>query len=110
MTSPFAAFCRRYSLDELPQLWHVLRGEMALIGPRPLTLRELDIYYGSDAECVLSVRPGLSGLWQVRGRSRLPYPHRRRLDLFLVRNWSLGLYLKILLLTLPRVLAGKDAR
>lgn len=109
VTSRFAAFCRRYSLDELPQLWHVVRGDMALIGPRPLTQQELDTYYGPDAARVVSARPGLSGLWQISGRSRLTYPQRRRLDLFLVRKWSISLYLRILFLTLPRVLAGKDA-
>jgi exopolysaccharide production protein ExoY len=109
VTSRFAAFCRRYSLDELPQLWHVVRGDMALVGPRPLTREELDTYYGADAAYVVSATPGLSGLWQVSGRSRLTYAQRRRLDLFLVRKWSISLYFRILLVTLPRVLAGKDA-
>lgn len=109
VTSRFAAFCRRYSLDELPQLWHVVRGEMALVGPRPLTPQELATYYGSDGARIVSALPGLTGLWQISGRSRLTYPQRRRLDLFLVRKWSLLLYLRILLLTLPRVLTGKDA-
>ena len=109
VTSRFAAFCRRFSLDELPQLWHVVRGEMALVGPRPLTREELDTFYGRDAASILSRRPGLSGLWQIIGRSRLTYPQRRRLDLFLLRKWSVSLYIRILFLTLPRVLAGKDA-
>ncbi|MGH9653513.1 MAG: sugar transferase [Bryobacteraceae bacterium] len=109
VTSAFAAFCRRHSLDELPQLWHVVRGEMALVGPRPLTEYELDRYYGSDAVAVLSRPPGLSGLWQIRGRSRLNYRRRRRLDLFLVRHWSLKLYLRILFTTLRLVISGKDA-
>jgi lipopolysaccharide/colanic/teichoic acid biosynthesis glycosyltransferase len=109
VTSRFAAFCRRYSLDELPQLWHVVCGEMSLVGPRPLTSEELDTYYGPDAARVLSTKPGLSGLWQITGRSRLTYPQRRRLDLFLIQKWSIPLYFRILLLTLPRVVAGKDA-
>lgn len=109
VTNAFAAFCRRHSLDELPQLWHVLRGEMSLVGPRPLTEYELDRYYGSAAVEVLSRLPGLSGLWQVRGRSRLSYRQRRRLDLFLVRRWSLKLYLRILLSTLQLMISGKDA-
>ncbi|MBV8070487.1 MAG: sugar transferase [Acidobacteriaceae bacterium] len=109
VTSRFAAFCRRYSLDEVPQLWHVVRGDMALVGPRPLTAWELETYYGSDAPRITALRPGISGLWQISGRSRLTYTQRRRLDLFLVRNWSAALYVRILILTLPRVLAGKNA-
>jgi lipopolysaccharide/colanic/teichoic acid biosynthesis glycosyltransferase len=109
VTSRFAAFCRRYSLDELPQLWHVVRGEMSLVGPRPLTREELDVHYGVQAVRVISRKPGLSGLWQISGRSRLTYPQRRRLDLFLIEKWSIPLYFRILLLTFPRVLAGKDA-
>lgn len=110
VTSRFAAFCRRFSIDELPQLWQVVWGEMALVGPRPLTRHELDHHYGPCAPTVLSARPGLSGLWQISGRSRLTYAQRRRLDLFLVRKWSVSLYLRVLLITFPRVLAGKDAK
>lgn len=109
VTSRFATWCRRFSIDELPQLWHVFRGEMALIGPRPLTAQEIETHYGSAANQLLSRKPGLSGLWQVKGRSRLSYLQRRRLDLFLIRKWSPGLYLKILLATFPSVFAGKDA-
>jgi lipopolysaccharide/colanic/teichoic acid biosynthesis glycosyltransferase len=109
VTSAFAAFCRKYSIDELPQLWHVVRGEMALVGPRPLTADELTEHYGAAAGEVLRARPGLTGLWQVRGRSGLTYRQRRRLDLFLVRNWSLGLYVGILRATISSVLTGRDA-
>lgn len=109
VTSRFARFCRRYSLDELPQLWHVLRGDMSLVGPRPLTREELDTYYGPDAALIVSAKPGLTGLWQINGRSRLSYAQRRRLDLLLIKKWSVPLYLGILFITLPRVLAGKDA-
>jgi lipopolysaccharide/colanic/teichoic acid biosynthesis glycosyltransferase len=107
--SRFAAFCRRHSLDELPQLYHVARGEMSLVGPRPITVGELGDYYGSAADEVLSVRPGLTGLWQVRGRSRLSYARRKRLDLLLVRRGSPSLYLQILLRSVPKVLTGRDA-
>jgi exopolysaccharide production protein ExoY len=107
--SRFAAFCRRHSLDELPQLYHVARGEMSLVGPRPITMEELQDYYGSAADEVLSVRPGLTGLWQVRGRSRLNYARRKRLDLLLVRRASASLYFKILLRSIPNVLSGRDA-
>ncbi|MFZ0593388.1 MAG: sugar transferase [Bryobacteraceae bacterium] len=109
VTSRFAAFCRRYSIDELPQLWNVVQGDLALVAPRPLTRQELDTYYGADAVLLLSRKPGLSGLWQISGRSRLTYRQRRRLDLFMIRKWSVLLYFRILILTLPRVLAGKDA-
>ena len=109
ITSRFAAFCRKYSIDELPQLWHVCRGEMALIGPRPLTAQEIEMHYHSAADELLSATPGLTGLWQIKGRSRLTYLQRRRLDLFLVRKWSLGLYGKIFFATIPTVLTGKDA-
>jgi lipopolysaccharide/colanic/teichoic acid biosynthesis glycosyltransferase len=109
VTSRFARFCRKYSIDELPQLWHVLRGEMSLVGPRPVTKAEWENYYGAGAAEVLRCKPGISGLWQIRGRNRLTYRQRRRLDLFLVRHLTPGLYFSILLRTLPRALSGRDA-
>jgi len=109
VTSRFAAFCRRHSIDELPQLWHVVRGEMSLVGPRPVTAAEWEAHYGASAAEVLRLKPGLSGLWQTRGRNRLTYRQRRRLDLFLARHYCLLLYLRILGSTLPRVIAGRDA-
>lgn len=109
VTSRFAAICRKYSIDELPQLWHVITGDMALLGPRPLTADEIKEYYTSDSASLLSVKPGITGLWQVRGRSRLTYRQRRRLDLFLLRHWSLGLYTTIVKATISNVLSGRDA-
>jgi exopolysaccharide production protein ExoY len=109
VTSRFAAWCRKYSVDECPQFWHVLRGEMALIGPRPLTAGEIDTYYSACAAELLTRKPGITGLWQIKGRSRLTYSQRRRLDLFLIRRWSFGLYLKVLFATIPRIVTGKDA-
>ncbi len=109
VTSRFAALCRRYSIDELPQLWHVVRGELSLVGPRPMTIEELAAHYGRAAAEVLRLKPGLTGLWQIRGRSALNYRQRRRLDLFLVRHWSFRLYAGILLATIPRVVSGRDA-
>jgi exopolysaccharide production protein ExoY len=109
ITSPFAAFCRKYSVDELPQLWHVVQGEMALIGPRPLTAEEITNFYGSDAARLLYARPGLTGLWQVKGRSSLSLEERRRLDLFMLEHWSLKLYFQILQATVPCVLSGRNA-
>ena len=105
----FARFCRRHSVDEIPQLWHVIRGEMALVGPRPVTAAEMRDYYGSAAEVVLGVKPGIAGLWQVSGRNRLTYAERRELDLRLVRNRSLGMYFRILLRTLPEVWSGANS-
>jgi len=110
VTSRFAAWCRRYSLDELPQLYHVARGEMSFVGPRPITAVEMQEHYGADADEVLAVRPGVTGLWQSLGRNRLTYPTRRRLDIWFVRHASPGLYFRILTRTIPRVLQGCDAR
>jgi exopolysaccharide production protein ExoY len=109
VTSRIAFLCRKYSVDEIPQLWQVVRGEMALVGPRPLTAAEIHKYYGTSAPVLYRMKPGLTGLWQVKGRSRLNYRQRRRLDLYMVQRWSLPLYLSILIVTIPRVLLGKDA-
>lgn len=109
VTSRFAAFCRKHSIDEYPQLWHVVKGEMTLVGPRPLTVGEIEKYYGERAVEFLSVKPGLTGLWQVRGRSRLKHAQRTRLDLFMIRRWSFPLYIAILAATVPSVVTGKDA-
>ena len=100
---------RRYSIDELPQLLEIAAGKMAIVGPRPLTRRELEKHYGNDAREVLRVPPGLTGLWQVLGRDRLSYPQRRRLDLFFVRNRCPRLYAMILLKTPGRLVTGRDA-
>lgn len=109
VTNSFARFCRRHSLDEIPQLWHVITGEMSLVGPRPLTETELDQYYGAAAREILQVRPGLAGLWQVSGRNRLSYSERRELDLKLVRDRSFRTYLRVLLRTIPEVLRGANS-
>lgn len=109
VTSRFARFCRRHSIDELPQLWHVIRGEMSLVGPRPVTAAELLRYYGEEAEELVQARPGLAGLWQISGRNQLTYSERRELDLHLVRGRSIGLYLRILLRTIPEVWSGTNS-
>jgi lipopolysaccharide/colanic/teichoic acid biosynthesis glycosyltransferase len=109
VTSRFAAFCRRYSIDELPQLYHVATGEMSLVGPRPITRPELDAHYANCIQEVLSLKPGMTGLWQVMGRNDLTYSTRRRLDRIFVRNASLPLYLNVLLRSVPCVLRGKGA-
>jgi len=107
--SRFARFCRRFSIDELPQLLHVARGEMSLVGPRPLTAGELEEHYDGCADEVLEVKPGLSGLWQVMGRNRLSYEQRRAYDLLYVRNRSLRLYLTILARTPVEVFSGRNS-
>ena len=105
----FARFCRRHSIDEMPQLWHVIRGEMSLVGPRPITAAELRQYYGADAEEVLSVKPGIVGLWQVSGRNHLTYAERRMLDLRFVQSRSLGMYFRILVRALPEIWRGANS-
>ena len=109
ISNGFARFCRRFSLDEIPQLLQVVLGEMSLVAPRPLTSSELREHYGDDAPEVLSVRPGITGLWQVSGRNALTYPERRNLDLILVRSLTPRLYLRILARTVPVVFTGKSS-
>lgn len=103
-------FLRRYSLDELPQLLAVLAGKMSLVGPRMITREELE-KYGALQRNLLSVKPGLTGLWQVSGRSDLSYEERVRLDMHYIRNYSFWRDLHILFIqTLPVVLGGRGAR
>ncbi|WP_345201204.1 sugar transferase [Fodinibacter luteus] len=102
------AVLRRYSVDELPQLLNVVRGEMSLVGPRPPLPREVD-QYESDAVRRLRVRPGMTGLWQVSGRSDLPWVESLRLDLWYVDNWSLALDAQILVRTAGAVVRGRGA-
>jgi len=99
---------RKYSLDELPQLINVLRGEMSLIGPRPQVLWEAE-HYDDYAKRRLKLLPGVTGLWQVSGRADLSYEDMIRLDIYYLENWSLGLDLKILLKTIPAILSRKGA-
>jgi lipopolysaccharide/colanic/teichoic acid biosynthesis glycosyltransferase len=100
--TPLGAFLRRYSLDELPQLWNVLMGQMSLVGPRPIVAAEVE-KYGDCFECYCRVRPGLTGLWQVSGRSELSYDARVALDFQYVERWSLTKDFVILLKTFASV-------
>jgi exopolysaccharide biosynthesis polyprenyl glycosylphosphotransferase len=100
-------FLRKTSLDELPQFWNVLRGEMSLVGPRPPVLYEFEIYDIWHRRRILDVKPGVTGLWQVSGRSRTRFDDMVRLDLRYCQTWSLWLDLKILLST-PRAVFGGD--
>jgi exopolysaccharide biosynthesis polyprenyl glycosylphosphotransferase len=102
------AVLRRWSLDELPQLFNVLRGEMSLVGPRPPLPKEVEEYEEWQLGRLRAV-PGLTGLWQVSGRSEVPFHDMVRLDLHYIRNWSLALDLEILLRTIPAVLTNRGA-
>ena len=101
-------FLRKTSLDELPQLWNVLVGEMSLVGPRPIIDEEVPRYH-TAFELYKLVRPGMTGYWQVSGRSDTDYPHRVALDSFYIRNWSVWLDIVILMATVKVVLEGDGA-
>jgi Undecaprenyl-phosphate galactose phosphotransferase WbaP len=106
--TPIGRFLRRTSLDELPQLWNVVRGEMSLVGPRPVIREEL-LRYGRNVGAYLAAKPGITGLWQVTGRNNTDYRRRVVLDTYYVRNQNLTLDLYILLKTTGVVLGGKGA-
>ena len=98
-------FLRRTSLDELPQLWNVLVGDMSLVGPRPVVPPELAHYYpGAQRRLLLSVRPGLTGAWAVNGRHGVGYPERAEIELAYVRGWSLRTDLMVLVKTVRAVM------
>ncbi|OGO41883.1 MAG: glycosyl transferase [Chloroflexi bacterium RBG_16_58_14] len=99
---------RRFSLDELPQLFNVLFGQMSLVGPRMISPEEISNYNQWDIN-LLTIRPGLTGLWQVSGRSDVTYDERVRLDMYYIRNWSIWLDLQLLLQTIPAVFYGHGA-
>ena len=101
-------FLRKTSLDEVPQLWNIFLGQMSFVGPRPVTEAELD-KYGKKTDEILSVTPGLSGMWQVSGRSDTNYEERINLDTYYIQNWSVWLDLWILTKTVGVVLRGKGA-
>lgn len=109
--TPIGRWLRKYSLDELPQLWNVLRGEMSLVGPRPLPVDEVRRIYDLAHRRRLSVKPGLTCLWQVSGRNNVKdFDEWVRLDLEYIDNWSLWLDFKILLRTIPVVVLGTGAK
>ena len=105
--TPIGRFLRRSSLDELPQFLNVLVGEMSVVGPRPIVEKELD-KYGNSMKEVLSVRPGLTGLWQVSGRNNLTYKRRVTLDLLYVRKRNFLIDLKIILRTFGVLIFPRD--
>ena len=106
--TPVGRFLRRYSLDELPQLINVLRGDMSLVGPRPPLAKEVE-RYGNDMRRRFLVKPGLTGLWQVSGRSDLSWDDSVRIDVRYVENWSLAFDLMIIFKTVGAVLRGSGA-
>jgi undecaprenyl-phosphate galactose phosphotransferase len=104
------AFLRRTSLDELPQLINVLRGEMSLVGPRPVPKAELDDRYGKQRRYYLLMRPGLTGLWQISGRSNTTYEQRIAYDKQYATQWSFKKDIEIIVKTLPAVLKADGAK
>jgi lipopolysaccharide/colanic/teichoic acid biosynthesis glycosyltransferase len=109
--TPIGRFLRKWSIDELPQLWNVFRGEMSLVGPRPLPVDEVARFDDMAHRRRLSVKPGLTCLWQVSGRNNVTdFKEWVRLDLHYIDNWSLWLDLKILLRTVPAVFSGAGAK
>jgi exopolysaccharide biosynthesis polyprenyl glycosylphosphotransferase len=100
---------RRYSIDELPQLFNVLKQDMSLVGPRPLPVRDVERIDKQGHKRRFSVKPGITCLWQVNGRSDVSFDHWVRLDLEYIDSWSLGLDMRILLKTIPAVVKGSGA-
>jgi exopolysaccharide production protein ExoY len=99
---------RRSSLDELPQLFNVLKGDMSIVGPRPVTAEEL-VRYSDAIDAYLACRPGITGLWQVSGRSTTTYSKRVACDAFYAREWSMALDAKIVIVTIPSLLLTESA-
>jgi lipopolysaccharide/colanic/teichoic acid biosynthesis glycosyltransferase len=107
--TPIGRFLRKTSIDELPQLFNVLIGDMSLVGPRPLPVRDYEGFNEDWQRRRFSVRPGITCLWQVGGRSSIPFEKWMELDLQYIDKWSLWLDLQILLRTIPAVLRGSGA-
>jgi undecaprenyl-phosphate galactose phosphotransferase len=106
--TPVGRFLRKSAIDEIPQLWNVLKGDMSLVGPRPVMSDEIE-RYGDAARFYLDVRPGLTGLWQVSGRNDVSYARRVELDAWYVRNWSLWIDTVVVLKTFPALLLRRGA-
>lgn len=108
--TPIGSFLRKTSLDELPQFWNVLKGDLSVVGPRPVVKEEIEKYFCLKANKILSIRPGLTGPWQVSGRSDIKcYQKRIQLDEYYVDNHSLLLDIKLIAKTIPAMLSSKGA-
>jgi exopolysaccharide production protein ExoY len=107
--TPVGAFLRKTSLDELPQFWNVLKGDLSVVGPRPVVKHEVAKHFGEKAGIILSIRPGLTGLWQVSGRNDMAYAMRIQLDELYVDTQSLRLDLKLIAKTIPAMLFSRGA-
>lgn len=107
--TPVGAFIRKTSLDEIPQFWNVLMGDLSIVGPRPVVRAEVDKFMGQDASKILSVRPGLTGIWQVSGRSNTSYKARIEMDKRYIDTQSLLLDIKLIRDTLPAILLRRGA-
>lgn len=106
--TPLGRFLRRYSLDELPQLFNVVRGQMSLVGPRMITAAELD-KYGPHRDLLRRVKPGLTGYWQVNGRQTVGYEQRVEMDMFYIHHWTIGMDIAIILQTPLKILKKEGA-
>ena len=106
--TPIGRFLRHTSFDEIPQLFNVIRGEMSLVGPRPALPHEV-AQYDEFQRGRLAVKPGMTGLWQIRGRSDISFDEGMLMDLYYIENWSLRLYFQTLLRTIPVVIFGRGA-
>ena len=107
--TPIGRLLRKTSIDEIPQLLNILRGEMSIVGPRPVQVKELEQQYGELGAIIVSVKPGLTGLWQVSGRSSLAYEDRVKLDIEYVNQRCFLLDFRIVLKTIPVVMLGRNA-
>ncbi|MBI2743193.1 MAG: sugar transferase [Chlamydiales bacterium] len=107
--TPVGRFLRKTSLDELPQFWNVLKGDLSVVGPRPVTADEIERYYGDKAEKILSLRPGITGLWQTSGRSLITFEERVNLEESYVEHSSFFYDIKLILKTIPYLFFSRGA-
>lgn len=107
--TPIGTFLRKTSLDELPQFWNVIKGDLSVVGPRPVVREEIEKHFGENATKILSIRPGLTGLWQVSGRSDISYENRIALDMQYIDQQSLALDLILIAKTIPAMISSRGA-